>query len=540
MKLKILTDNDILQISNGEVTSPRLVDTKGMPIDDGLLCQIIFGPVEDFVCKCGKTKGIENTGRICSMCGVTVNHSSVRLKTYGHIDLVFKTLNPLFGDTICKVFSITKSFFKKLVNGSVGFKLEPGSKFVVNGEIYDLVPCSKKTTFNDLYEVVKMLDVNKTISVSKNKTQIKCLSMFKHNKPKDLFFSKILVPPPDVREGFNDATNVVIGDKNKAYSEIIKISNYLKDLKILYDDVPEVIKTQVLIRLQVLLNGLFVEGLPESQSIVDDLKSKNGFIRNNVFAKRVNFSGRSVITPDPTLPIDKISIPKQMAIEILYPFILRNVIKSNGLKSIKEAKRLIHKDKSKLDEALNDVLSENKNLLINRQPTLHKYGLMSFGFDVHDGKTIKIPPMVTKPFNADFDGDSIDGFINVFSTRNNKWYNHIHISTIPKLFVDDVKLTETTIKNGKKVIKYSVSNLLVNSINIETKAIELKPITRFSEHQNIDMYKVSSKHFNTFWASDDHSLLIESDNTITKESPKTLINCKDDKFFIQDVDQSNV
>lgn len=460
----LASPNDILEQSHGEVTKPETINYRSFkPEKDGLFCEKIFGPVKDWECHCGKYKRIRYKGIICDRCGVEVTQKKVRRERMGHISLAvpvvhiwfFRSLPSKIGYLLSMspkdlekiiyyenyvVINPGKSGlkFKQLINEEEFFKQvdehgelseeladDDPNKFLakIGGEavhyllkmldIEDLAISLRKvvkseTSAQKKLDALKRLKVVEALRVKEENTEYR-------NKPEWMILDVIPVIPPELRplvplEGGRFATS----DLNDLYRRVIIRNNRLK--KLLEIKAPEVILRNEKRMLQEAVDSLFdnskrsaamrSDGDRPLKSLSDMLKGKQGRFRQNLLGKRVDYSGRSVIVVGPELNLHECGLPKDMAIELFKPFIIRKLVERRFVKTVKSAKKLVERRGSEVWDILEEII-EDHPVLLNRAPTLHRLGIQAFQPVLIEGKAIRIHPLVCSAFNADFDGDQM-------------------------------------------------------------------------------------------------------------------------------------
>ncbi|MCD4692309.1 MAG: DNA-directed RNA polymerase subunit beta', partial [Calditrichales bacterium] len=460
----LASPNDILEQSHGEVTKPETINYRSFkPEKDGLFCEKIFGPVKDWECHCGKYKRIRYKGIICDRCGVEVTQKKVRRERMGHISLAvpvvhiwfFRSLPSKIGYLLSMspkdlekiiyyenyvVINPGKSSlkFKQLINEEEFFKQvdehgelneeladDDSNKFLakIGGEavhhllkmldVEDLAISLRKivkseTSAQKKLDALKRLKVVEALRVKEENTEYR-------NKPEWMILDVIPVIPPELRplvplEGGRFATS----DLNDLYRRVIIRNNRLK--KLLEIKAPEVILRNEKRMLQEAVDSLFdnskrsaamrSDGDRPLKSLSDMLKGKQGRFRQNLLGKRVDYSGRSVIVVGPELNLHECGLPKDMAIELFKPFIIRKLVERRFVKTVKSAKKLVERRGSEVWDILEEII-EDHPVLLNRAPTLHRLGIQAFQPVLIEGKAIRIHPLVCSAFNADFDGDQM-------------------------------------------------------------------------------------------------------------------------------------
>jgi len=460
----LASPNDILEQSYGEVTKPETINYRSFkPEKDGLFCEKIFGPVKDWECHCGKYKRIRYKGIICDRCGVEVTQKKVRRERMGHISLAvpvvhiwfFRSLpskigylldmspkdlekviyyenyivvNPGKSNLKLKELINEEEFFNQLdAHGDMNEELsdDDPAKFVakiggeaifhllrdldIEGMAYDLRKAVKsEVSEQKKQEALKRLKVVDAFRMREENTEYR-------NKPEWMVLDVIPVIPPELRplvplEGGRFATS----DLNDLYRRVIIRNNRLK--KLLEIKAPEVILRNEKRMLQEAVDSLFdnskrsaamrSDGDRPLKSLSDMLKGKQGRFRQNLLGKRVDYSGRSVIVVGPELKLHECGLPKDMAIELFKPFIIRKLVERRFVKTVKSAKKLVERRGPEVWDILEEII-EDHPVLLNRAPTLHRLGIQAFQPRLIEGKAIRIHPLVCAAFNADFDGDQM-------------------------------------------------------------------------------------------------------------------------------------
>ena len=448
IRIRLASPEDILSWSFGEVTKPETINYRSFkPERDGLFCEKTFGPTKDWECHCGKYKRIRYRGVICDKCGVEVTMSKVRRDRLGHIQLAvpvshiwyFKALPSRIGqlvdmsirnlerilyyesyividpmDTALEEREIlSEDRYQRCIEeyGEGAFKAEMGA-----GAIKELL---SRIDIEQLAEDLRVKARNET-SVQKKKETLKRLTVvlaFRNsgNRPEWMIMETIPVIPPDLRplvplEGGRFATS----DLNDLYRRVINRNNRLK--KLMEIRAPEVILRNEKRMLQEAVDALFDngrrsravrgEGNRPLKSLSDLLKGKQGRFRQNLLGKRVDYSGRSVIVVGPELKLNECGLPKNMALELFKPFIIKKLGDDGSAQTVKSAKRLVERERPEVWGILEEIIRDHP-VLLNRAPTLHRLGIQAFQPVLIEGKAIKIHPLVCTAFNADFDGDQM-------------------------------------------------------------------------------------------------------------------------------------
>jgi DNA-directed RNA polymerase subunit beta' len=441
----------------GEVTKPETINYRSFkPEKDGLFCERIFGPVKDWECHCGKYKRIRYRGVICDRCGVEVTLSKVRRERMGHIELAvpvahiwfFKTLPSPMGNLL----DVTLRDLEKVIYYSNYIVIEPGSQEVRERQLLDedeyLTLRQKAKAEGDtaflcdigapaVRELLKKLDVDKTAdelrgsvvgetSQHRKKQMLKRLKIVDafrtsgeggeiRNRPEWMILDVIPVIPPDLRPLVPlDGGRFATSDLNDLYRRVINRNNRLQ--KLISHRAPEVILRNEKRMLQEAVDALFDNGRRSKairgrgkrplKSLSDMLKGKQGRFRQNLLGKRVDYSGRSVIVVGPELKLHQCGLPKAMALELFKPFIIHKLVESGEAETVKRAKKIVERENAMVYEVLEGIIKDHP-VLLNRAPTLHRLGIQAFEPVLVEGKAIRIHPLVTTAFNADFDGDQM-------------------------------------------------------------------------------------------------------------------------------------
>ncbi len=460
--ISLASSDMILQRSHGEVTKPETINYRSFrPEKDGLFCEKIFGPVRDWECHCGKYKRIRYRGIICDRCGVEVTQKSVRRERMGHIALAVPVVHIWYfrslPSKIGYILGMTTKDLEKVIYYESYIVINPGTtglqkKDLISEEQYfeilstlpenhdDLEPTDKrkfvaKIGGEAIKDLLKQVDIPslaaelraqimEETSVQKKQEALKRLRVVEAfreredgpvNKPEWMVLDIIPVIPPELRplvplEGGRFATS----DLNDLYRRVIIRNNRLK--RLIDIKAPDVILRNEKRMLQEAVDSLFdnsrrVNAVRSDnnralKSLSDMLKGKQGRFRQNLLGKRVDYSGRSVIVVGPELKLHECGIPKDMAVELFKPFIIRKLIDRGIVKTVKSAKKMVDKKGPEVWEILENII-DGHPVLLNRAPTLHRLGIQAFQPVLVEGKAIRIHPMVCTAFNADFDGDQM-------------------------------------------------------------------------------------------------------------------------------------
>jgi len=434
--------------SRGEIKKPETINYRTFkPEKGGLFCEKIFGPTKDWECACGKYKKIKHKGIVCDRCGVEVTLSKVRRERMAHIELAvpvvhiwfFKTMPSKIGNILgLSVSDIERVIYyeeyivtdpresdlekKQLLNdteyreqlekwGPNGFVAKMGGE-----AIFDLL---KNEDLNSLVMELKE-KLRKTKSMQARVKLAKRLKivegiLLSPNSPEWMVLSSVPVIPPDLRPLVPlDGGRFATSDLNDLYRRVINRNNRLKS--ILKLKTPDVIIRNEKRMLQEAVDALFDNGRHGHpvmgagnrplKSLSEMLKGKQGRFRQNLLGKRVDYSGRSVIVIGPELKFNQCGLPKQMALELFEPFIVKKLKELDYIYTIRSAKKLIQKQSAEVWDVLEEIIKGHP-VLLNRAPTLHRLGIQAFEPVLIEGKSIRIHPLVTPAFNADFDGDQM-------------------------------------------------------------------------------------------------------------------------------------
>lgn len=448
VRIGLASPSDIRSWSFGEVKKPETINYRTYrPEKDGLFCERIFGPERDYECGCGKYKGTKYKGIICDRCGVKVCHSRVRRKRMGHINLAapvvhiwfFKALPSRLGTLL----GMKTSDLEKIIYFQDYVVLDPGDtekeyrEVITEDEYREITTKGGYGPFRavmgadavreliestDLTELAQQLreDLAATRSKQKTKDLAKRLKLVEQlrssrNDPVWMVLEVVPVIPPELRPlVLLESGNFATSDLNDLYRRIINRNNRLKKLMDL--NAPEVIIRNEKRMLQQAVDALFDNGrcrrpvLGSSnrplKSITDMIKGKQGRFRENLLGKRVDYSARSVIVVGPELKLNQCGLPKQIALELYQPFIIRRLKEQGLADTIKSAKRMLDRREPEVWDILEQVIYQHP-VMLNRAPTLHRMGIQAFEPVLVEGKAITLHPLVCTGFNADFDGDQM-------------------------------------------------------------------------------------------------------------------------------------
>ncbi|MFZ2417501.1 MAG: DNA-directed RNA polymerase subunit beta' [Smithellaceae bacterium] len=448
MKISIASPEKILSWSNGEVKKPETINYRTFkPERDGLFCAKIFGPVKDYECLCGRYKRMKHRGVVCEKCGVEVIQSKVRRERMGHITLATPVAHIWFlkslPSRIGNVMDLTLKELEKVLYFESWIVLDPkdtplkkkelltdeeyieakeqyGENGFVSGIGAEAVrQLLEEIDLEKLYEELRA-EVVTSISDTKKKKIVKRLKVVEAlrksgNKPEWMVLTVLPVIPPDLRPLVPlDGGRFATSDLNDLYRRVINRNNRLKRLQEL--NAPEIIIRNEKRMLQEAVDVLFDNGRRGRaitgtnkrplRSLSDMLKGKQGRFRQNLLGKRVDYSGRSVITVGPDLRLHQCGLPKKMALELFKPFVYNCLLEKGYVTTVKSAKKMVERETAEVWDAVDEVVREYP-VMLNRAPTLHRLGMQAFEPVLIEGKAIRLHPLVCTAFNADFDGDQM-------------------------------------------------------------------------------------------------------------------------------------
>ena len=446
IKIGLASPEKILEWSRGEVTKPETINYRTLkPEKDGLFCERIFGPSKDWECHCGKYKKIRYKGVVCDRCGVEVTKSSVRRERMGHIALAapvshiwyFKGIPSRMG----LILDLSPRTLEKVLYFASYIVLDKGEtdlmyKQVLSEQEYQEAREKWGSAFRvgmgaeAIKELLETIDLDKEYeeltaglegaSGQKRARIVKRLEVVEAfresgNKPEWMILTAIPVIPPDLRPMVQlDGGRFATSDLNDLYRRIINRNNRLK--RLLELGAPDIIVRNEKRMLQEAVDALIDNGRrgrpvtgPGNRalkSLSDMMKGKSGRFRQNLLGKRVDYSGRSVIVVGPELKIYQCGLPKEMAIELFKPFVMKELVQNGTAHNIKNAKKMVERLQPEVWDVLEDVIKEHP-VMLNRAPTLHRLGIQAFEPILVEGKAIKLHPLVCTAYNADFDGDQM-------------------------------------------------------------------------------------------------------------------------------------
>ena len=447
IQIGLASPEKIREWSHGEVKKPETINYRTLkPEKDGLFCEKIFGPTKDWECHCGKYKKIRYKGVVCDRCGVEITKSSVRRERMGHIELAapvshiwyFKGIPSRMG----LILDLSPRVLERVLYFASYIVLDPGEtklayKQILNeSEYHEACDTYGRSAFRvgmgaeSIHELLAAIDLEKDSAELKaeleNATGQKRARIIKRlevveafresgNKPEWMIMTVIPVIPPDLRPMVQlDGGRFATSDLNDLYRRIINRNNRLRRLLDL--GAPDIIVRNEKRMLQEAVDALIDNGRrgrpvtgPGNRalkSLSDMLKGKGGRFRQNLLGKRVDYSGRSVICVEPKLKIYQCGLPKEMAIELFKPFVMKELAANGTAHNIKSAKKMVERLQPEVWDVLEDVIKEHP-VMLNRAPTLHRLGIQAFEPILVEGKAIKLHPLVCTAFNADFDGDQM-------------------------------------------------------------------------------------------------------------------------------------
>ena len=446
IKIGLASPEKIREWSYGEVKKPETINYRTLkPERDGLFCERIFGPQKDWECHCGKYKRIRYKGKICERCGVEITKSKVRRERMGHIELVapvshiwyFKGIPSRMG----LILDISPRDLEKVLYFAKYIVTDPGDTELTKMQILSekeyldmrekyeddfkagmgaeaiktlLQEIDVDALCNELREELEGASGQKKIRILK---RLEVAEAFKQsgNRPEWMILDVIPVIPPDIRPMVQlDGGRFATSDLNDLYRRVINRNNRLK--RLLELNAPEIIVRNEKRMLQEAVDALIDNGRrgrpvtgPNNRalkSLSDMLKGKQGRFRQNLLGKRVDYSGRSVIVVGPELKIYQCGLPKEMALELFKPFVMKRLVETGVAGNIKSARKMVERSKTEVWDALEIVIKDHP-VMLNRAPTLHRLGIQAFEPVLVEGRAIKLHPLCCTAFNADFDGDQM-------------------------------------------------------------------------------------------------------------------------------------
>ncbi len=544
IKITLASPEKIKSWSFGEIKKPETINYRTFkPEKDGLFCARIFGPIKDYECLCGKYKRMKFRGIICEKCGVEVTKSNVRRERMGHIDLACPVAHIWFLKSLPSRISLAIDMKLKEVEKILYFEsfivIEPGLTELKKGQLLsedEYVKAQEKYGEDgftagigaeavreiligiDLENERKRLrdslkDIKSKVTEERTLKRLKLIDSFieSGNKPEWMILTTVPVIPPELRPLVPlDGGRFATSDLNDLYRRVINRNNRLKrllDLK-----APDIIVRNEKRMLQESVDALFDNGRRGRvitgsgkrplKSLAEMLKGKQGRFRQNLLGKRVDYSGRSVIVVGPELKLHQCGLPKKMALELFKPFLYARLDKLGLATTIKQAKRMVEKQKSEVWDALEHIIREHP-VILNRAPTLHRLGVQAFEAKLIEGNAIELHPLVCAAFNADFDGDQMAV--------------HIPLSLEAQLEARVLMMSTNNIlspSNGKPIIVPSQDIVLgIYYLSQHKEGGESKPVGIFSSVDEIEN-ALESGNISV------HSKIVSIFNTVDKDGNK--------------------
>ncbi|MBR2889278.1 MAG: DNA-directed RNA polymerase subunit beta', partial [Oscillospiraceae bacterium] len=446
IKIGIASPEMIRKWSFGEVKKPETINYRTLkPERDGLYCERIFGPQKDWECHCGKYKKIKYKGKVCDRCGVEVTKAKVRRERMGHIELAapcshiwyFKGIPSRMG----LILDISPKVLEKVLYFAAYIVTDPGdAPLALNQVLTEKEYRDLREKYEDDFkagmgaeavkELLEQIDLDKlseqlreelkTASSQKKLRIVKRLEVVEAfresgNNPAWMVMDVLPVIPPDIRPMIQlDGGRFATSDLNDLYRRVINRNNRLK--RLIQLKAPDIIVRNEKRMLQEAVDALIDNGRRGRavtgannralKSLSDMLKGKQGRFRQNLLGKRVDYSGRSVIVVGPELKLYQCGVPKEMAIELFRPFVMKKLVADGLANNIKSAKKMVERSRTEVWDALEGII-KNHPVMLNRAPTLHRLGIQAFEPKLVEGRAIKLHPLVCTAFNADFDGDQM-------------------------------------------------------------------------------------------------------------------------------------
>ena len=446
IKIGIASPEMIREWSYGEVLKPETINYRTLkPERDGLFCEKIFGPTKDWECHCGKYKKIRYKGKICDRCGVEVTKAKVRRERMGHIELAapcshiwyFKGIPSRMG----LLLDISPRLLEKVIYFANYIVVDPGDAPLTQNQVLSekeyrdlrekyeddfdarmgaeavqalLAKVDLETLSTQLRDELKNANGQKKLRIIKRLEVVDAFRL-SGNKPEWMVMSVLPVIPPELRPMVQlDGGRFATSDLNDLYRRVINRNNRLK--KLMSMDAPDIIIRNEKRMLQEAVDSLIDNGRRSRpvtgpgnrplKSLSDMLRGKQGRFRQNLLGKRVDYSGRSVIVVGPDLKMSQCGLPKEMALELFKPFVMKKLVELNYAQNVKGAKRMVERSATEVWGVLEDVIKDHP-VLLNRAPTLHRLGIQAFEPVLVEGRAIKLHPLACTAFNADFDGDQM-------------------------------------------------------------------------------------------------------------------------------------
>jgi len=447
MRISIASPEKIREWSYGEVTKPETINYRTLkPEMNGLFCEKIFGPRKDFECHCGKYKRIRYKGHHCEKCGVEITRSKVRRERMGHIELATPVSHIWFvrgvPSRVGSILDLTSKNLEQVLYYASYIVLDPGTtnlvkkQIITDREYRDVVEEFGAKSFRAgmggeaIRELLEEVDLPKeskelkeTILTAKGQKKLKAIKKLETveaflksgNNPRWMIMDVLPVLPPDLRPMIQlDGGRFAASDLNDLYRRVINRNNRLK--KLIDLAAPDVIVRNEKRMLQEAVDALIANGKRgkpvqgakqrELKSLTAMISGKQGRFRQNLLGKRVDYSGRSVIVVGPELKLYQCGVPKEMALELFKPFVMRKLVELNFTQNVKSAKRMVERERPEVWDILEYVIKDHP-VILDRAPTLHRLSLQAFEPVLVEGRAIKLHPLVCPGFNADFDGDTM-------------------------------------------------------------------------------------------------------------------------------------
>lgn len=446
IKIGLASPDQIREWSYGEVKKPETINYRTLkPERDGLFCERIFGPQKDWECHCGKYKRLRYKGKICDKCGVEVTRAKVRRERMGHIELAapvshiwyFKAIPSRMG----LLLDISPRRLEEVIYFAKYIVIDPGDTILEKGQLLTEAEYQDmREKYEDDFkagmgaEAIKALlqeidldqlsaELKKVLETANGQKRIRCLKRLEvveafresGNRPEWMILDVVPVIPPDIRPMVQlDGGRFATSDLNDLYRRVINRNNRLK--RLLELSAPDIIVRNEKRMLQEAVDALIDNGRrgravtgPNNRplkSLSDMLKGKQGRFRQNLLGKRVDYSGRSVIVVGPELKMYQCGLPKEMALELFKPFVMKRLVETGVANNIKSARKMVERARDEVWDALEVVIKDHP-VLLNRAPTLHRLGIQAFEPILVEGRALKLHPLACTAYNADFDGDQM-------------------------------------------------------------------------------------------------------------------------------------
>ncbi len=447
IKICLASPERIREWSYGAVERPETINYRTQkPERDGLYCERIFGPTKDWECHCGKFKKIRFKGKVCDRCGVEVTRAKVRRERMGHIELAAPVSHIWYfkgtPSRIGQMLEISQKRLEEVLYFTKYIVLDPGNTELIKKQLLtEKEYISYREKYGDefrasmgaeaIYELLQEIDLDQLsaqlkeelVDLSSGQKRLKLLKRLdiveafrlSGNRPEWMILTAVPVIPPDLRPMVMlDGGRYATSDLNDLYRRVINRNNRLK--RMLELEAPDIIVRNEKRMLQEAVDALIDNGRhgrpvtgPNNRalkSLSDMLKGKQGRFRQNLLGKRVDYSGRSVIVVGPELKMYQCGLPKEMALELFKPFVLKRLVDTKVIQNIKSARKKVDHASPEVWDALEDVIKDHP-VLLNRAPTLHRLGIQAFEPILVEGRALKLHPLVCSAFNADFDGDQM-------------------------------------------------------------------------------------------------------------------------------------